>query len=170
MRGTNFNWRKEMSEALSDFTIKFEFPGESERNKDACDLDTWSVGVHNGGSASYGGGSGVGRCSWNNFTGSMKTNTATSRLLAACAGGNHEGTAELICHKAGGAREPFLVMKFSKVLITSVTIAGVETDVPRDTFSFDYKFVEFVYRKQDDKGTLSGTYPLKWNVTENKLV
>jgi type VI secretion system secreted protein Hcp len=155
-----------MSEALSDYTIKFEFPGESRRDLDACDLESWSIGVHNGGSAGYGGGAGVGRCSWNNFTATMKTNTATSRLLAACAAGDHKLTAELICHKAGGGREPFLIMKFSKVLITCVNIAGVDTDVPRDTFSFDYKMIEFIYRKQDDKGTLSGTYPMKWKVDE----
>jgi type VI secretion system secreted protein Hcp len=79
-------------------------PGESAdgAHKDEIDVLSYSWGISQTGTMSYGGGGGAGKANFGDFNFMMRMNKATPKLMNACATGEHIGDAILSCRKAGG--------------------------------------------------------------------
>ena len=117
-------------------------PGEIE-------IDSFSWGVTNTGSASSGGGGGAGKAVAQDFHFAAATSKASPNLMLACATGRHFQQATLTCRKAGGTNQvEFLKIKLSDCLISSYQTGGApggDAPVPEDQFSLNFVKIDFLY-------------------------
>ena len=145
--------------------------GESTKKgvENHIELLSWAWGETNSGSQSHGTGGGTGRVSMQDFSFSMTVNKATPKLMLACACGEHYKTATLTCREAGKDQQPFLVIKFTDLIISSYQIGGSHGDdhKPTDHVSFNYAKVEWEYKAQKADGTLDS--PVKAGYDLKKL-
>ena len=113
--------------AAVDYFLKLDgIKGESQdsKHKDEIDLESWSWGETQTGTFSGGGGGGAGKVSMQDFQFVMKVNTASPKLLKACASGEHIKNAVLTCRKAGKEQQEFLKIILSDVLVSSYHTGG----------------------------------------------
>ena len=158
--------------ARPDFYLKIDgIDGESDKKgvEKQIELLSWSWGERNSGSMAHGGGGGVGRVSMDDFQFTMTINKATPKLMLACANGEHIKTCTLTCREAGKEQHPYLVIKFSDVMISSYQIGGSAGDdgKPVDHCSFNYAKVEWEYKAQKPDGTVGD--PVKAGYDLKKL-
>src|SRR5215217_816127 len=127
--------------AAVDYFLKLDgIKGESQdaKHKDEIDLESWTWGESQMGTQSNGGGGGAGKVSMQDFQFAMKVNTASPKLLKACATGQHIKNALLTCRKAGKEQQEFL-----KITLT-------------DVIALNYAKIEYEYKAQKADGTLDG--------------
>jgi len=88
----------------------------------------------------------------------MKCNTASPKLLKACATGQHIKTALLTCRKAGKDQQEFLKITLTDVLVSSFQTGGSGNGglVPTDSIALNYAKIEYEYKAQKADGTLDG--------------
>lgn len=136
--------------------IKGESQDHKYKAKGAIDLESWSWGETNSGTHGAGGGGGAGKVVPQDFHFVMKMNKASGDLHLACATGKHIPKATLTCRKAGGKQEPFLVVKFEDMLISSYQTGGSAHGdiVPTDQISFNFAKMKLEYFEQDAKGIM----------------
>jgi len=161
--------------AAVDYFLDIEgIKGESPdaKHKDEIQLESWSWGATNQGTMSYGGGGGAGKVQMQDFHFVMKTNKASPKLMLACASGEHVAKAKLTCRKAGKEQQEFLIVKFTKLLISSYQTGGSggADVIPMDSISFNFEKIEVEYKPQDSSGALTGPVNAGWNLKENKKV
>src|SRR5438045_2751099 len=142
-----------------DYFLKIDgVPGESadSKHKDEIDLESWSWGVSQGGTMSFGGGGGAGKASFQDFHFVMKANKATPKLMLACASGEHIKKAVLTCRKAGKDQQEFLKITLSDLLVSSYQTGGSGHGdiVPTDQISINFAKIEFEYKPQKADGSL----------------
>jgi len=147
--------------AAVDYFLKIDgIPGESKdkTHKDTIHLDSWSFGATQGGTFSSGGGGGAGKVVMQDFHFVSKVNKASPKLFKACAVGDHIGSAQLICRKAGGEQIEFLHYTFTDVLVSSYQVGGHSgADViPNEQISLNFTKLECAYKEQDAKGKALG--------------
>ena len=158
-----------------DYFLKVDgVDGEStdDKHKGEIELESWSVGAHNAGSFSSGGGGGTGKVAMGDFNIVKKTDKASAKLLAACCTGEHLKKATLVCRKAGGDQQEFLTVILSPVLVSSYQTSGsAGSDViPMEQVSLNYGKIEYKYKEQKPDGSLGGEVIGGWDVTTNKKV
>src|SRR4051812_6922881 len=88
----------------ADNYLKIEgIEGEShdESHKNEIEIMSYNFSVSNAGSMAHGGGGGVGKSNFSDFSFTMHMNKASVKLCAACASGKHIKSAVLTCRKAG---------------------------------------------------------------------
>ncbi|HKX30802.1 MAG TPA: type VI secretion system tube protein Hcp, partial [Blastocatellia bacterium] len=106
--------------ATTDYFLKLQgIDGESQdsKHKNEIDLLSWSWGETNMGKESFGGGGGAGKVQMQDFNFSMKASKASSKLLLACANGDHITQAILTCRKAGKEQQEYLKITFKQCLV-----------------------------------------------------
>jgi type VI secretion system secreted protein Hcp len=108
-------------------TIKGE--STDSKHKDEIDVLSWTWGVIQSGSMSFGGGGGAGKATFQDLTFTHRIDKATPLLLKACATGEHIPEATITVRKAGKGQQDYLIVKFSDVLISSVAMS-VAVDEP----------------------------------------
>jgi type VI secretion system secreted protein Hcp len=135
-----------------DAFLKIEgIDGEStdKTHPNEIEIDSFSWGVTNTGSASSGGGGGAGKAVSQDFHFAAGTTKASPNLMLACATGRHFPRATLTCRKAGGSGQvEFLKIKLSDCLISSYSLGGSpsgEAPVPEDQFSINFVKIDFLY-------------------------
>ncbi len=146
-------------------------PGESQDKdkKNQIKLEQWSWGAEQTGSSSYGTGGGAGRVRMHDFNFVMKANSASPKLMLACATGKHIDKATLTCRKAGGGQKDYLIYKFEKLIISSFQTGGHDSNdvVPLDQISFNFTKITVEYKPQNADGSLgsaiTASYDLKTN-------
>jgi type VI secretion system secreted protein Hcp len=158
--------------ARPDFYLKIDgIDGESTKKgvENQIELLSWQWGETNSGSMAHGTGGGTGRVSMQDFSFTMTINKATPKLMLACANGEHIKSAILTCREAGKEQQPYLVIKFTEILISSYQIGGSAGDdhKPVDHVSFNYTKVEWEYKAQKADGTLDS--PVKAGFDLKKL-
>lgn len=158
--------------AAVDYFIKFDgIKGESadSKHKDEIDLESWSWGESNAGGVGRGGGGGSGKVTMQDFHFVMRTNTASTSLMKACATGQHIKTATLTARKAGKGQQEYLTFKFQDVLVSSYQTGGSggSSIVPMDQVSLNFSKIEFEYAQQKADGSadapVKAGYDLKLN-------
>jgi type VI secretion system secreted protein Hcp len=116
---------------------------------DEIEIQSFSWGVTNTGSAVVGGGAGAGKAVSQDFAFTALMSKASPQLMLACATGRHIPTATLTCRKAGGTSQAeFLKIKLSEVLVSSYQTGGSaegQSAVPDDNFSLNFAKVDFIY-------------------------
>lgn len=160
--------------ALVDYFLKIDgIQGESydSKHKNEIEIESFSWGATNVGTASHGGGMGAGRVQMQDFHFLMRINKASPKLMLICATGEHIKNAILTCRKAGKEQQEYLKVTFSDLLVSSYQTGGSSgaTVMPMDQISLNFTKVEFEYKEQKADGTLGGSiksfYDMKQQVS-----
>lgn len=159
--------------ALVDYFLKIDgIQGESpdSKHKDEIQLQSFSWGETQAGTALAGGGMGAGKVQMQDFHFVMNVNKASPKLFLACANGEHIKNAILTARKAGKEQQEYLKVTFSDLLISSFQTSGDAhaNNLPLDQISFNFSKVEFEYKEQKADGSLGGAIKAHYNVKEQK--
>jgi type VI secretion system secreted protein Hcp len=158
--------------AVVDYFLKIDgIQGESQdkTHKNEIELESWSWGETQSGTASRGGGMGAGKVSMQDFNFVMKVNKSSPKLMLACAQGEHIKSAILTCRKAGKEQQEYLKWTFTDLLVSSFQTGGSGgADVlPMDQISLNFSKIECDYKEQKPDGTLGGTIKAYYDMKQN---
>jgi type VI secretion system secreted protein Hcp len=159
--------------AVVDFFLKIDgMEGESQdsKHKGEIELDSWSLGAQQAGTAATGGGGGAGKVKWSDFRFVSKCSKGSPKLALACANGEHIKKAVLICRKAGKDQQEYLKLTMTDILVTSYQMGGPNGGnvLPTDQVSLDYAKIEMEYKEQKSDGTLGAATKAGWDLKANK--
>src|SRR5690606_8982412 len=116
-------------------------------------IASFSWGATQSGTFSAGGGGGAGKVNMQDFHFVMTTNSASPKLMDACATGAHIKKAVLTCRKAGKEQQEFLKVTFSDILVSSYQTGGSQGgDLPTDQISLNFSKLEMDYKEQKSDG------------------
>ncbi len=155
--------------AIVDYFLKIDgIEGESQdsKHKNEIEIESFSWGAHQMGTASHGGGMGAGRVSMKDFTFTMRVNKSSPKLMLVCANGSHIKSAILTCRKAGKEQQEYLKVTFSDLLVSEYVTNGTGAAgvIPMDNISLNFTKVEFEYKEQKPDGTLGGAIKSFWDM------
>ena len=159
--------------AAVDYFLKIDgIPGEStdKSHKGEIQIESFSFGESQMGSASHGSGGGAGKVQMQDFHFVKHFSKASPSLFLACATGQHIKKAELFCRKAGGKQEEFLKVTLTDLIVSSYQTGGSGGSdiIPVDQISFNFSKLEMEYKEQKNDGSVAGPvkagYDLKANV------
>jgi type VI secretion system secreted protein Hcp len=161
--------------AAQDYFLKLDgIEGEATDAKHGkeIDIENWSFGETNVGDASSRGGMGAGKVSMQDFHFTSRMCTASPKLALFCATGQTIGKSVLSCRKAGGKQEDYYIVTLTDSIISSYQVAGGKGDnlIPMDQFSLNFSKIEWEYKAQTEKGTLSGTVKAGYDLKKNEKV
>ena len=147
--------------ALVDYFLKLDgIQGESQdsKHKNEIEIESFSWGANQTGTASHGGGMGAGRVQMQDFNFVKRIDKASPKLMLACANGEHVKSATLVCRKAGKEQQEYLKITFTDLLVASyITNGSGGADViPMDQIALNFSKVEFEYKEQKPDGSLGG--------------
>ncbi len=149
-----------------------DIQGESKdhKYKDWVQIESWSWGESQTGSAGKGGGAGIGKVDMSDFSFMKLMDKATPKLVLACASGKHIPTVEFVARKAGGEQAEYMKMKFTDVMISSFQTSNSagSGQLPSESISLNFAKIEMEYLAQDDKGKTASAGKMNWDVRSNK--
>ena len=154
--------------AAVDYFLKIDgIQGEAQdkTHKNEIQLESFSWGEVNAGTASAGGGMGAGRVQMQDFHFVMGVNKASPKLILACANGEHIKSATLVCRKAGKEQQEYLKYTFTDLLISKFFLGGTEV-MPTEEVSINYSKIEMEYKAQKADGTLGGAVKAHYDVKQ----
>jgi type VI secretion system secreted protein Hcp len=155
-----------------DFYIQLQgIDGESKDSKHAgwIDVLSFEYSVSQSASMSTGGGSGVGRASFDALTFIHYVDKATPNLLQYCASGKLISTAKLSCCKVGDGSQEYMLITLSDCLITHTGPIGSADDARvKEKVSVSYGKIEVQVKEQNADGSMGAAVTGTWNVKENK--
>jgi type VI secretion system secreted protein Hcp len=156
--------------ALVDYFLKIDgIQGESpdKTHKAEVEIESFSWGETNTGTALQGGGMGSGKVQMQDFHFVMRVNKASPLLFLCCANGEHIKSATLTCRKAGKEQQEYLKYTFSDLLVSSYQTGGSAGNVvPLDQISLNFTKVEFEYKEQKPDGSLGGSVKKHYSIKE----
>jgi type VI secretion system secreted protein Hcp len=155
-----------------DVFLKFSgagYEGESHdsKHKNEIDVLAWSWGVAQTGTHSFGGGGGAGKANFQDLNFTHQLDKASTKLMNACATGEHIKDATLTLRKAGKEQQEFLIVKMTDIIVTSVQ-PSMGGEVPTESVSLNYAKIEFDYKPQKADGSLDAAKHFGYNLKENK--
>src|SRR4029079_3585668 len=123
--------------------------------KDEVEVLSWSWGVSQTGSMSYGGGGGEGKANFAECIFTHHVDKASPVLLKVCATGEHIKEATITVRKAGKGQQEFLIIKMNDIIITHVapSAAGDGTP-PAESVALQCAKVDLEYKPQKADGSL----------------
>jgi len=156
----------------ADIFLKIEgVEGESEDSKHSGEiqLESFSWGVTQPGSASVNKGLGAGKAQVHDLHCVAGASKASPSLMAACASGEHFKKATLSARKAGKDQQDYLIVTMTDVLVSNYQIGGSHqgSDIPNDQFALNFGKIELEYKEQKADGTLGGKVKKGWDVKKN---
>lgn len=159
--------------ALVDYFLKIDgIEGESadSKHKGEIEIESFSWGEAQTGTASHGGGMGAGKVAMQDFHFVMKVNKASPLLFVKCAQGEHIKSAILTCRKAGKEQQEYLKVTFGDLLVSSYQTGGSGNAdiVPLDQISLNFTKVEMEYKEQKPDGTLGGSIKKGYDIKAQK--
>jgi len=156
--------------AIVDYFLKIDgVQGESpdKTHKNEIEIDSFSWGETNAGTALQGGGMGAGKVQMQDFHFVMRVNKASPLLFLSCANGEHIKSAVLTCRKAGKEQQEYLKYTFSDILVSSYQTGGSAGNVvPLDQISLNFTKVEFEYKEQKADGSLGGSVKKHYDIKQ----
>jgi len=155
----------------SDIFAKLgDIKGESidDKHKDEIEVLSYSWGVSNAGSMSYGTGGGEGKASFHDLSFTHKIDKASPILMQSCATGVHLKEATITHRKAGKGQQEFLVIKMNDVIVTSVTHGGNGSDGSNENVSLAFAKVNVEYKPQKADGSLDAGIHFKYDLKAQK--
>ncbi len=146
--------------AMVDYFLKIDgIQGESQdkTHKNEIEIESFSWGATQSGTASHGSGMGAGKVQMQDFHFVMRINKSSPKLMLACANGEHIKSATLICRKAGKEQQEYLKVTFTDLLVSNYQTGGSAGDVvPMDQIALNFSKVEIEYKEQKPDGSLGG--------------
>jgi type VI secretion system secreted protein Hcp len=91
-------------------------------------------------------------------------------MFLACATGEHIKKAVLVCRKAGKEQQEYLKVTMSDCLVSSYSLGGGGSTVPRDAHALSFGKIEIEYKPQKADGTLDSAVKAGYDVGANKKV
>jgi type VI secretion system secreted protein Hcp len=157
----------------SDYLLEIDgIKGESrdDKNKDTLEIESFSWGATNTGSAGSGGGGGAGKVSFQDIHFTTRVNKASPLLMLACATGQHIKKAVLHVREAGGEQQEYYTMNFSDLLVSSYQSGGSAGGdaLPVDQFSLNFSSIKFEYKPQKPDGSLDSAVSAGYDLKANK--
>jgi type VI secretion system secreted protein Hcp len=132
------------------------------------DVLAWSWGMSNSGSAHVGGGAGAGKVNVQDLSVTKYVDSASPKLMKACADGSHFDEATLTVRKAGGTPVEYIKIKMSEVFVTSLSTGGSGgEDRLTENLSLNFAKVNIDYTPQDAKGAPGTAIPFGWDIAAN---
>ena len=145
--------------ATSDFYLQIDgIEGESEAVgfEKQIQIESWSMGANNAGSAGLGTGMGTGKVSMQDFHFVMQNGKASAQIMLAVCKGNHIPQAVLSCRKTGGDGSPYTYYKYTfNDLVLSSFQSGASQALPMEQVSFNYTKITLEYFQQKADGTVA---------------
>ncbi|HEX8736626.1 MAG TPA: type VI secretion system tube protein Hcp [Pyrinomonadaceae bacterium] len=145
--------------AASDFYLQIDgIEGESEAVgfEKQIQVESWSMGANNAGSAGLGTGLGTGKVSMQDFHFVMQNGKASAQIMLAVCKGNHIPQAVLSCRKTGGDGSPYTYYKYTfNDLVLSSFQSGASQALPMEQVSFNYTKITLEYFQQKADGTVA---------------
>ncbi|MGE5570098.1 MAG: Hcp family type VI secretion system effector [Rhodospirillales bacterium] len=158
--------------AMVDYFLKIDgIAGESQdhKHKGEIEIESFSWGATQSGTASYGGGMGAGKVQMQDFHFVMRVNKASPKLMLACATGDHIKSAILTCRKAGKEQQEYLKVTFTDLMVSNYQTGGSAGDtIPMDQISLNFAKVEIEYKEQKPDGSLGGAIKAHYDLKTNK--
>ena len=142
--------------AQVDYFLKIEgVESEStdEKYKGWIELESFSWGETNAGTAGHGAGSGAGKVQPQDFHFVKRVDKSSPLLAQSCATGKHFAKGQLICRKAGDKPLVYYTTDLEQFIISSYQIGGSKGDeIPTEQISLNFSKALWAYTTQDDKG------------------
>jgi type VI secretion system secreted protein Hcp len=158
----------------ADIFIKIgDIKGETldDKKKDEIEVLSWSWGSSQSGTMSVGSGGGAGKVQFQDLHFTHNYDKASPNLMMACALGTHIKEVTLTQRKAGGKQEEFIILKFTDVLISSVSVGGAAgAGAPTEQVSLNFAKCEVEYKPQKGDGTLDAGIKFGYDVKKNVKV
>jgi type VI secretion system secreted protein Hcp len=154
----------------SDYHLKIDgVEGESAHadHKGEIEILSWSWSVSNSANLS-GGGSGVGKASFQDLHFTHLYSKASPNLAKSCATGKHFPTVKFTARKQGDGAQDYLTFTLKEAFITSVSSSGGSGGDVTEQFSMSYKDIEMAYKAQDGKGGTGGEIKFMYDVAATK--
>lgn len=154
-----------------DMFLKLDgIDGESRdsKHKGEIEIESFSWGASNSGSAAHGAGGGAGKVSMQDFSFVTRVSKASPKLFLACASGQHIRSGLLTVRRAGERQEEFLKVTMTDVLVSSWQQQGSAGDeVPTDQVSMNFAKIKVEYTEQSSTGASGETTSAGWDVKAN---
>jgi type VI secretion system secreted protein Hcp len=144
--------------------------GESQdaAHTDWMQLESYSFGAHNSGTAAVGTGMGHGKVAMGDFSFVPRGDKSTPVLFQKCCAGDHIPTATLELQKTGGTSMVFFKVSFVDLVISSVQCSGHEgSDVPSTGLAFNFSKIKMESTSQTASGGKGATVTAGWDVKKN---
>ena len=156
--------------AQADYYLKVDtIEGESEATgfEKQMQIESFSFGASNAGSAVQGTGLGSGKVSLQDFHFVVQNGKASPVLFLACAKGNHIPQAILSCRKTGGDGNPYTYTKitYGDLVISSFQTGGSNgSGMPMEQCSFNFTNITFEYYQQKADGSVALTNTTSYDI------
>jgi type VI secretion system secreted protein Hcp len=154
-----------------DYFLKLDgIQGESQNTNHSNEIQimSWSWGGAQYSSVAGTGGSGAGKVSLSDFSIMANFDKATPKLFKSLCEGTHVKTGTMTAIKAGANSKPYLTVDFTELFVSSLQISA-SSEVPMISASFTYNTIKIEYSVQDEKGNLTSTGPVSYDLKQNKL-
>lgn len=155
----------------SDFYLKIDtIEGESDAVgfEKQMQIESFSFGASNAGSAAQGTGLGAGKVSMQDFNFVVKNGKASGPLFLATCKGNHIPQAILSLRKTGGDGTPYCYLKitFGDILLSSFHTGGSSGggSLPMEQTSFNFTKITHEYFQQKPDGTVALTNTVAYDI------
>ena len=145
--------------------------GESQddAHKDWMQLESYSFGATNSGTAAVGTGMGHGKVAMGDFSFTPKGDTSTPILFLKTCAGDHIPEAILELQKTGGTKMVYLKVTFSDLVLSSCQLSGhAGADVPNTGVSFNFSKIKMESTAQTSTGAKGKTVTAGWDIKEGK--
>ena len=94
---------------------------------------------------------------------------ASPNLIRKCSTGEHFENAKLVVRKAGGKQIEYIVIKLTKVMVTSVSTGGSGgEDKLTENVSLNFQKFDFIYTPQKADGSGGSTLNFEYDIAANK--
>ena len=151
--------------AVDTFLKLGDIKGESKDSKHPGEIDvlSWSWGVSQTGTMSYGGGGGAGKANFQDLNFMHNVDKASPILMLKCATGEHIKEATLVSRKAGKTQQEYLIIKLNEILVTSVQPSG-SSEHPTESVSINFSKIQLDYKPQKEDGSLDGAVTFVYDI------
>ncbi|MDR1424759.1 MAG: type VI secretion system tube protein Hcp [Azoarcus sp.] len=160
--------------SLQDFFVKIEgITGESKdsHHKDWIDALNFSYGVSQSTSSFTGGGSGVGKASFDSVSFTHYVDKTTPVLFKYCAEGKHIPKVELAACKSGGGQQEYMHVTLTDVIVTHAGPTGSTSDARiTESVSLSYSTIKVEVKEQKADGSVGAAVTGAWDVKANKSI
>jgi len=161
--------------AQTDYFLKVDgVTGESgdDKHKGEIDIESFSWGATNSGTAGHGGGMGGGKVAPQDLQIVKKIDKSSPVLMIACSTGQHFKTAILTVRKPGGGQQEYMKISMEEVFVSSYQVNGVGGGdvLPSEHLSLNFNKLELSYKEQKGDGTLGPEVKQKYDFAANKKI
>lgn len=157
--------------AIDTFVKMGDLKGDSQVKgfEDQIQLLAWSWGMSQSGTTHIGSGGGAGKVNVNDLSFTHYVDSATPKLMEACCKGKHYEEATITMRKAGGDPLPFLTVKLTDIIVTSVSEGGSAGEENlTENVTLNFAAFEVSYQAQDNKGAKKGgAVTIKYDIAKN---